>query len=127
MSDPNFLNELLRPARLTSVVDIGANPIEADPPYKAMLQKRLCRVIGFEPQEAALIALNARKSDLETYYHYVIGNGHKAKLRVCRAPGMTSLLLPDPHALSHFAGFSEWGAVVSEHAVQTRRLDDITE
>lgn len=35
------------------------------------------------------------KSDLDSYYHYVVGNGHKAKLRLCRLPGMTSLLLPD--------------------------------
>jgi hypothetical protein len=40
---------------------------------------------------------------------------------------MTSLLLPDPHALSHFAKFAEWGSVLSEHPVQTHRLDDIAE
>ncbi|MDF0516577.1 FkbM family methyltransferase [Bradyrhizobium yuanmingense] len=126
-NEPDLLNNLLRPARLTSVIDVGANPIDGEPPYRAMLQRRLCTVVGFEPQEEALIELNARKSDLESYYHYVIGNGHKAKLRLCRLPGMTSLLLPDQNALSHFAKFSEWGSVVSEHAVQTRRLDDIGE
>jgi FkbM family methyltransferase len=92
-----------------------------------MLQRRLCTVVGFEPQDEALAELNARKSDLESYYHYVVGNGHKAKLRLCRLPGMTSLLLPDQNVLSHFAKFSEWGSVVSEHPVQTRRLDDIAE
>ncbi|MBH5397826.1 FkbM family methyltransferase [Bradyrhizobium sp. CNPSo 4010] len=126
-NEPDLLNNLLRPARLTSVIDVGANPIDGEPPYKAMLQRRLCTVVGFEPQEEALVELNARKSDLESYYHYVIGNGHKAKLRLCRLPGMTSLLLPDQNALSHFAKFSEWGSVVSEHPVQTRRLDDIAE
>ncbi len=126
-SEPDLLNNLLRPARLTSVIDVGANPIDGEPPYRAMLQRRLCTVVGFEPQEEALVELNARKSDLESYYHYVIGNGHKAKLRLCRLPGMTSLLLPDQNALSHFAKFSEWGSVVSEHPVQTRRLDDIAE
>jgi FkbM family methyltransferase len=123
----DLLSGLVQPARLTSVVDIGANPIDGDPPYKSMLERRLCRVIGFEPQESALAALNARKSDLETYYPYVVGSGHKARLRVCSAPGMTSLLLPDPNALSHFEKFAEWGAVVGEHPVQTRRLDDISE
>ncbi|MBH5371653.1 FkbM family methyltransferase [Bradyrhizobium glycinis] len=126
-NEPDLLNNLLRPERLTSVVDVGANPIDGEPPYKAMLQRRLCTVVGFEPQEEALVELNARKSDLESYYHYVIGNGHKAKLRLCRLPGMTSLLLPDQNALSHFVKFSEWGSVVSEHPVQTRRLDDIAE
>nr|WP_246752471.1 FkbM family methyltransferase [Bradyrhizobium diazoefficiens] len=92
-----------------------------------MLQRRLCTVVGFEPQDEALAVLNAHKSDLESYYHYVVGNGHKAKLRLCRLPGMTSLLLPDQNVLSHFAKFAEWGSVVSEHQVQTRRLDDIAE
>ncbi|MCA1528294.1 FkbM family methyltransferase [Bradyrhizobium yuanmingense] len=126
-NEPDLLNNLLRPERLTSVIDVGANPIDGEPPYRAMLQRRLCTVVGFEPQEEALVELNARKSDLESYYHYVIGNGHKAKLRLCRLPGMTSLLLPDQNALSHFAKFSEWGSVVSEHPVHTRRLDDIAE
>ncbi|MCA1388112.1 FkbM family methyltransferase [Bradyrhizobium sp. IC3123] len=126
-NEPDLLNNLLQPARLTSVIDVGANPIDGEPPYRAMLQRRLCTVVGFEPQEEALVELNARKSDLESYYHYVIGNGHKAKLRLCRLPGMTSLLLPDQNALSHFAKFSEWGSVVSEHPVHTRRLDDIAE
>ena len=34
--------------------------------------------------------------------HHVLGNGHKAKLRFCRTPGMTSLLLPDQNVLSAF-------------------------
>jgi hypothetical protein len=48
------LADLLGPDRITSVVDIGANPIDGDPPYKLMLQKRQCRLIGFEPQPEAL-------------------------------------------------------------------------
>jgi len=33
------LSELLRTHRPTAIVDIGANPIDGDPPYKPMLQK----------------------------------------------------------------------------------------
>jgi FkbM family methyltransferase len=123
----DFLADLLRPERLTTIVDIGANPIDSPPPYKAMLANRLCRVIGFEPQPESLAALLARKNDLETYLPYVVGDGSSATLRICRASGMTSLLAPDPTALRHFPGFSEWGQVVREIAVTTRRLDDIVE
>jgi len=123
MTDP--LLDLLRPNRLTAVVDIGANPLESKPPYLRMLEQRLCRVIGFEPQPEGLAALNARKSDLETYLPYVVGDGTNATLKVCRAPGMTSLLTPDPVALGHFAMFSEWGQVLREIPVTTYRLDDI--
>ena len=47
------LIDLVRPERLTSVVDIGANPIDGDAPYKEMLQRRICRLVGFDPQPDA--------------------------------------------------------------------------
>jgi FkbM family methyltransferase len=125
MSD--FLVELIRPDRLTIVVDIGANPIDSTPPYKSLLEKRLCRVFGFEPQPAALAALNSRRSDLETYLPYVVGDGKNATLKMCRAPGMTSLFAPDSNALNHFPGFPVWGQVIEEIPVKTHRLDDIAE
>jgi FkbM family methyltransferase len=118
---------MLRPGRLPTVVDIGANPIGGDPPYKPLLQKRLCRLFGFEPQPEALSALNAVKSDLETYLPYLVGDGGQGRLRVCRASGMTSLLEPDPDTLRQFPLFAEWGHVEREIAVATRRLDDIGE
>jgi FkbM family methyltransferase len=121
------LVDLLEPDRITTVVDIGANPIDGDPPYKSMLQKRLCRLIGFEPQIEALAALNAKKGDLETYLPYAVSDGEPARLRVCRAPGMTSLFEPDHNVLKHFQMFSEWGKVTREVPMTTRRLDDIDE
>jgi FkbM family methyltransferase len=124
-SDP--LWALLAPERLTAVVDIGANPVGGDPPYKSMLQQRLCRLFGFEPQREALAELNARKSDLETYLPYVVGSGEQARLRVCASSGMTSLLAPDPHMLKHFPQFSEWGRVVAETRIATHKLDEVSE
>jgi len=124
-ADPLF--ELLKPDRVTAVVDIGANPIDGDPPYAQFLRKRLCRVVGFEPQADALAKLTSRKSDLETYLPYVIGNGEKARLKICRVRGMTSVLTPDQHMLNQFPNFSKWGQIEKEILVETRRLDDISE
>jgi len=121
------LAELLRPSRLTNVVDIGANPIDGDPPYKRLLKSRLCRVVGFQPQPDALQSLNAAKSDLESYFPYTVGDGGEATLNVCRAGGMTSLLTPDQNRLAYFPKFSEWGRIVQKIPVLTRRLDDIRE
>jgi FkbM family methyltransferase len=121
------LIDLLRPDRITTVVDIGANPIDGDPPYKSMLQNRMCRLIGFEPQIEALSVLNSKKSDLELYLPYAVGDGTEGKLSVCYARGMTSLFEPDANALKYFPNFSEWGKVVAEVPVTTRRLDDIEE
>lgn len=121
------LFRLLAPQRLTAVVDVGANPIDGVPPYKPLLAKRLCRLTGFEPQPQALAALNAAKSEYETYLPTVVGDGQDGTLHICKAPGMTSLFKPDPRVLAQFDGFANWGEVIGEERVATRRLDDIAE
>jgi FkbM family methyltransferase len=129
MPQSDFVADLLRPQRLTAVVDIGANPISADgaPPYKAMLTKRLCTLVGFEPQPEGLAVLNAQKSDLETYLPYAVGDGKPGTLKVCAARGMSSLLDPDPRMLNCFPGFSTYGQVIAQIPVETRTLDSISE
>jgi FkbM family methyltransferase len=121
------LISLVHPDRLTSVVDIGANPIDGDTPYKQMLQRRICRLIGFDPQPDALTRLNASKTDLETYLPYAIGDGEDHSLKICRGIGFASLFQPDAKVLTHFPRFSELGCVVGEIKLATRRLDDIAE
>jgi FkbM family methyltransferase len=118
---------LLRPQRLTAVVDVGANPIDGDTPYKSLLSRRLCTVTGFEPQPDGLALLNARKSDLETYLPYVIGDGSPGTLHIAVVPGMTSLFEPNRAVLKWFNGFAEWAAVKEKLPVTTRRLDDLAE
>jgi FkbM family methyltransferase len=121
------LFDLLRPDRLTAVVDIGANPIDGDPPYKRMLAAGLCTVIGFEPQSDALAELDRRKGPLERYLPYAVADGRQRTLHVCSAKGMTSLLSPDPEHLALFNDFPALGRIERELPVATRRLDDIDE
>lgn len=109
------------------VVDIGANPIDADPPYAAMLRAGDAEVVGFEPNRAALALLDARKGPLERYFPHAVGDGAHHRLHICQAPGMTSLLEPDPAALALFHGFPDWGRVLATEEVATRRLDDLPE
>src|SRR4051812_25241847 len=111
---PDFLAALVKPERLTSVVDVGANPIDGDPPYRPLLAAGLCTVVGFEPQLDALHALNARKGAAETYLPYVVGNGEPGVLRVCSSGGMSSLFRPDKNVARYFRGFEAWGQVVKE-------------
>jgi FkbM family methyltransferase len=129
MSQPasERLVDLLRPQRLTAVVDIGANPIDGDPPYLEMLRQRICQVTGFDPHPEALKRLNASKSDLETYLPYAVGDGGTHALKICRGIGFASLLQPDAKTLTHFPRFSELGMVIGETSLHTRRLDDIAE
>ena len=124
---PEFLLNLLSPQRQTHVVDVGANPIDGDPPYLDMLAQGLCCVTGFEPQADALAELNRRKGKLETYLPYVVGGGGAAELKVCRYPGWTSLLQPRAAALQAFPVFQTNATVDAYMSVNTHRLDDLAE
>src|SRR5678815_5307579 len=122
-----ILAEILAPARLTSVVDVGANPIDGDPPYKAMLAAGLCEVTGFEPQAGALARLEKKKSSRERYLPYALADGTERTLHICELEGMTSSLVPDPAHLALFNLFPIWGTVKDRIPVSTRQLDDIAE
>jgi FkbM family methyltransferase len=123
-TDP--LHALLRPGRLTAVVDIGANPIDGDPPYKPLLDRKLCTVLGFDPQPSALEQLQGR-GPRETYLPHAIGDGSVQTLHICATPGMSSFLRPDPVSLSLFPLFAEFGKVVDTQQCATRTLDSIDE
>ncbi|HEY8253336.1 MAG TPA: FkbM family methyltransferase [Rhizomicrobium sp.] len=121
------LHQILAPSRLTSIVDVGANPIDGDPPYKAMLAAGLCEVTGFEPQAEALARLEEKKGPKERYLPYALGDGSRGLLNVCELEGMTSLLVPDPRRLALFNLFPIWGRVKNQIPVDTRKLDDVAE
>ncbi len=109
------------------VVDVGANPIDGDPPYAALLRAGAAEVVGFEPNRAALADLDARKGPHETYLPHALGDGGRHRLHLCQAPGMTSLLEPDPAVLGLFHGFPDWGRVLATEEVATVRMDDLPE
>lgn len=109
------------------VVDIGANPIDGEPPYNELLQAGLARVTGFEPNPEALARLNAAKGEHETYLPDAVYDGGEHELKVCQSQGMTSLLEPNQNLLRYFHGFPKWGMVTERRPVQTVRLDDVAE
>ena len=112
---------------LVDIVDIGASPIDGQPVYADMLKRGQARVVGFEPDAAALRALERTKSAAETYLPYAIGDGQAHTLHLCEAPGMSSLLRPNAALLANYHGFSDWGVVRETRPVQTVRLDDVRE
>lgn len=123
----NGLSELLQPAHMTVVVDVGANPIDGAPPYAKMLAAGLCEVIGFEPQADALAALMSRKGSRERYLPIAVGDGRPHVLNICRASGMTSLLQPNMAVLELFGSLRHSGEVIQKVPIQTCRLDDVAE
>lgn len=123
----SVLRDLLAPSRSTHVVDIGANPIDGEPPYRPLLNAGLCHVTGFEPQRDALRRLQRASGPNELYLPYVVGDGRPQTLRVCRGSGMTSLLEPDPTTLGLFVVLQPLSEVVDRVELETRRLDDVSE
>lgn len=119
------LADLLPTTRLTRVVDIGANPLEDEPPYLAMLREGLCHVTGFEPQPEALERLRAEASEFESYLPHVIGDGDEHTLHLCEWSGFTSLFEPDPDQLELLVDFPRIAAVTGTKRVRTIRLDDV--
>jgi FkbM family methyltransferase len=117
--------ELLAATRRTAVVDIGANPIDGDPPYAPMLAAGLCTVVGFEPQADALAKLHAAAGPHERYLQHAVGDGREHELRVTWMNGMTSLFEPDVARLSALNEFARYGQVLERIPVATTRLDDV--
>jgi FkbM family methyltransferase len=83
----------LAPARLTTVVDVGANPINPAP-YSALLKRGGAHVVGFEPQAEAFAALQAAKGPNETYFPLAVGNGGPLRLQLFASSGLTSIFKP---------------------------------
>jgi FkbM family methyltransferase len=121
------LQDLLQAKKLTQILDIGANPIDGDPPYKNMLALGLCEVTGFEPQKKALLELQQKKGPNERYLPYAIGDGEIHILNICRWSGMTSLYEPDPASFNVFELLKPNAEVVAQEKIQTKRLDDLKE
>ena len=121
------ISDILQLKSLINIVDIGANPIDGDPPYKLLLKDGHARIMGFEPNQAALDQLNLKKGPNETYLSDAVFDGSEQELRVCVAQGMNSLLEPNLDLLSYFHGFPNWGKVNERIKIETIRLDDVKE
>ena len=109
------------------VVDIGANPIDGDPPYRLLLDAGLCRVTGFEPQLQALAELRRQAGPHERYLPYAVGDGGQHTLHLCAASGFASLLEPDERQLNLLTDFPSLGRVTGRQPMDTSRLDEISE
>ncbi len=121
------LYEILDDLPALKVIDVGASAIDGDPPYWPLHEQGHVELLGFEPDEKQFAVLQARQDPRATYLKDALGDGREHALRVCQAPGMTSLLEPDHEVLSRFHGFSDWGRVLERVPLSTRRLDDVPE
>ena len=109
------------------LVDIGANPVDGDPPYKELLNLNLANLVGFEPQPDALNRLLQEKPATERYYPYAIGDGLSHTLHIYQGSGLASLLRLDPASLDIFCHLKPLSKLLQTIEIQTVRLDDVTE
>lgn len=109
------------------VLDVGASPIDGEPPYKPLYDADKMDLVAVEPDDEQFAALQAMNLPRTTLLKAALGDGKQATLRVCEAPGMTSLLEPYTKVLQHFHGFPSWAEVKERKSVQTRRLDDVAD
>ena len=119
----DFLLAELRSDRLTSVIDVGANPL-FETPYAGLLKRGACRVVGFEPQAEAFAALQKAQGAAEQYFPFAVGDGATHELKVFRASGLTSLF--EPYLPTYAAiGLPGWARVKNRVPFDTKALDAI--
>ncbi|NYJ73597.1 FkbM family methyltransferase [Allobranchiibius huperziae] len=124
---PGAASHVLSGRRPVEIVDIGANPIDGEPPYAPLLEQGVARVTGFEPQESAYAELTTREDGAHRYLPYAVGDGAEHTLRLCVESGFASMLEPDRAQLGLLTDFPRMASVTDRIPMATRRLDDITE
>lgn len=117
-----LLAELPLP-RPTTIVDVGANPIN-ETPYKDLLLGGGCHVIGFEPQTEAFEELQRIKGPNETYHPHAVGDGRTHRLHLYRSNGFTSLFLPHLPSARIYGG-ARWTQINRSVDLPTVALDDL--
>jgi FkbM family methyltransferase len=116
------LREILELRRPTQVVDIGANPLDEVPVYKPLIETGLCAVTAFEPQSETMRTID---NPLMRILPDAVGDGTQQIFRKCGHSGWSSTLVPSEKTIAVFSQFQDNSRIVSEHSIETRRLDDI--
>ena len=118
------LRGILGLSRPTQVVDIGANPLDEAHVYTPLLEAEVCAVTAFEPQTETMRAID---NPLIRILPDAVGDGTRQIFRQCGHSGWSGTLAPSEKTIGVFSQFREHTRIVSEQAMQTRRLDDIDE
>jgi FkbM family methyltransferase len=106
-----------------AIADIGARPSQGGEDYRAVIERGIARVIGFEPDQAS-IGETTRRHRWSVYYPDFIGDGRARPFHVTNRPMTASLFRPDRTIVDRFNNLGELLQVVDTPTVQTRRLDD---
>lgn len=116
------------PVPILNAVDAGAALLDGEPRWAPLLAEGRMRVWGFEPDADQFARLEAAPRPGFTPVRAALGRGGPAKLKICRYPGCSSLLRPNPPLLNLFTGIGAEPAtgnyaVLREVEIETHRLD----
>lgn len=121
------LCKVLRYREPLQVVDVGANPMNFDPPYKELHDHGAIIVTGFDPQKETLAKLDAGKNSQDRFLPYAIGDGQQHELNIYKGSGLTSLLNIRRPTLFFLMGLKRAARLLGNEKIETIRLDDIQE
>lgn len=112
---------------IINIVNIGAMYIGIPEIYQNLVEKNMCRVIGFEPVESECEKLNKISKNNEKYYPYFIGDGKERKFYFTNFTMNSSLYEPNTELIDKFNNLEKLMKITKIENVQTKRLDDIEE
>lgn len=121
---PFSLSTLIRPETRITILDIGASLTEK-PPYEHLIEAGLARLVGFEPDAKQCDILNATYGRPHDFFPCFIGDGKPHVFHETNWFATGSLFRPNKTVMEQFQGIYEYATPVAEHAIETRRLDDI--
>ncbi|MEY4983218.1 MAG: hypothetical protein RIR62_1484 [Pseudomonadota bacterium] len=110
-------------SRLTSICDVGANPVVV-PPYAGLLKAGACRVTGFEPNRDAFARLMETKGANESYHNVAVGDGGEVDYHLYTVSSLSSVFPPHMAGLRAI-GASRWGRVEAVEKMKTVTLDKL--
>lgn len=118
--------DLFPELELIQIVDVGAMSVGGEAaPYQHLLEDKLARVTGFEPNAEECRKLNANLDESQRYLPYFIGEGGPATYYETNQVMTGSLYEPNTPLLSAFQNLAELVTPVAQHPIQTHRLDDL--
>lgn len=110
------------------IVDIGAALVgNQPPPYQALIDAGVARLVAFEPDPEALLMLRQRYGPPSTCLPLIVGDGGQATFHRTRWSPTSSLLEPNTELAGRFHNLGSLMEVVERSQVDTVRLDDIPE
>lgn len=110
------------------IFDIGAAEFdETNRRFSEIAAARKARIVGFEANrnEYDRLVKKYRDQEMYSFLPYVIADGKRHELKVCRLPGCSSLLEPNIKVAHQFQSFAEWMEVLAREPVETVRLDSL--